>query len=800
MNFKSFILLLINVFLLSVIEDSSCHVYEGSAREASEHIHVQERPCAVCPRGGKCVPKVKCPAHVRPGSLNPSCHLVLGHIGICCFTGQKHSAQLEATQRSGAISIEDIKSSHDVSRQKMVQWIANEKVLERSADTIISSSAPSYGHHLSMVTYDKRVEGLGRGGLLNVFAALELKSRQAVSEDELELGATGHTDGPFCPKPPQCPDTQSRYRSIDGECNNLANPTWGAVNTGFERLLPPDYSDGRYCKDQGQPRGNGQVERIHQIIIAVLSKLSADDPTKWYRRVSVVQRYLIGTYQRSIGMTPFELLFGTKIKDKDDDELKKLIEEEEIQMFKEKRQELREKAKESLLKIQEENIKNYNRKRKEATSYNVGDLVAIKKTQFSQGSKLFPTYLGPYEVLKNKGNDRYVVKKVGNTEGPINTTSSADFMKPWVTSEENYSSGNSSFQFTGDSHGNQFISLTAFHTLWSREHNRVAQALSRLNPHWDEDTVFMETRRILQAEFQHIIYNEWLPLLIGHQMMQLFNLSPSSEYSSSYDPTVNPSITAEFSTAAMRFGHSIVDGRIVIPNTKTGEVYETISIPEVMFQPSRMRLRHFLDRLLIGLTLQPMQSVDPFISEGLTSYMFRGTNPYGLDLASINIQRGKDYGVRSYNSYRRLCGLQPFESFEQFPQSAAKRLASVYESPEDIDLWVGGLLEAPMEEAVIGPTFAHIIADQFYRLKAGDRYFYDNGPDINPGAFTPSQLTEIKKVKLSRLICDNSDGIELVTQPVEAFLRADLPGNELVACNSGRIPFMDLSRFKALKI
>lgn len=140
-------------------------------------------------------------------------------------------------------------------------------------------------------------------------------------------------------------------------------------------------------------------------------------------------------------MTSFELLFGTKIKDKDDDELKKLIEEEEIQMFKEKRQELREKAKESLLKIQEENIKNYNRKRKEATSYKVGDLVAIKKTQFSQGSKLFPKYLGPYEVLKNKGNDRYVVKKVGNTEGPINTTSSADFMKPWVTSEENYSSG-----------------------------------------------------------------------------------------------------------------------------------------------------------------------------------------------------------------------------------------------------------------------------------------------------------------------------------------------------------------------
>ncbi|CAK1594960.1 unnamed protein product [Parnassius mnemosyne] len=73
-----------------------------------------------------------------------------------------------------------------------------------------------------------------------------------------------------------------------------------------------------YTITPGQPRGNGQVEYIHQIIIAVLTKLSADDPTKWYRRVSKVQRCLNGTYRRSIRMTPFELPFGTKIRDKDD--------------------------------------------------------------------------------------------------------------------------------------------------------------------------------------------------------------------------------------------------------------------------------------------------------------------------------------------------------------------------------------------------------------------------------------------------------------------------------------------------
>lgn len=190
-----------------------------------------------------------------------------------------------------------------------------------------------------------------------------------------------------------------------------------------------------YLITTGQPRGNGQVERTHQIIIAALSKLSADDPTKWYRKVSAVQRCINGTYQRAIGVTPFELMFGVKIRDRND-ELVKIIEEENIERMNEKRRELREKAKESINKIQEENIKTYNKKRKEATSYEIGDLVAIKKTQFSQGSKLYPKFLGPYEIIKKSRNDRYGLRKIGRTEGPNYTTSSADFMKPWIVTED----------------------------------------------------------------------------------------------------------------------------------------------------------------------------------------------------------------------------------------------------------------------------------------------------------------------------------------------------------------------------
>ncbi|CAG5059798.1 unnamed protein product [Parnassius apollo] len=172
-----------------------------------------------------------------------------------------------------------------------------------------------------------------------------------------------------------------------------------------------DFQD--YCEQEGithytittgQPRGNGQVKRIHQIIISVVSKLSADDPTKWYKQVSKVQRCLNCTRQRSIGMTPFELLFGTKMKD-ENEEIMKLIEEEEVKNYNEQRNELRLKAKESIQKIQEENVKNYNRKRKKATEYKVGGLVAIKRTQFTQGSKLYPKYLGPYAVTAKKHHE-----------------------------------------------------------------------------------------------------------------------------------------------------------------------------------------------------------------------------------------------------------------------------------------------------------------------------------------------------------------------------------------------------------
>lgn len=128
----------------------------------------------------------------------------------------------------------------------------------------------------------------------------------------------------------------------------------------------------------------------------------------------------------------------------------------------------------------------------------------------------------------------------------------------------NYNKYLNEINIAGDGRANQIISLTALHILFAREHNRVADILTNLNPRWSDEVTFYETQRIVAAELQHIVYNEWLPELIGSETMQRFSLNVhDNEYSNDYDAEINACITSEFSTAAQRFGHSTVDGKFL---------------------------------------------------------------------------------------------------------------------------------------------------------------------------------------------------------------------------------------------
>ena len=189
----------------------------------------------------------------------------------------------------------------------------------------------------------------------------------------------------------------------------------------------------------GIPRGNGQVERINRTLVPLLTKLSAPEPGNWFKFLTIAQKYLNATPSQSTGKTPFQLMFGTHTRLKEDAQLREMIETEWAQMFEEERNNIRIEAKRKITEIQEENLRNFNKKRKKAQKYREGDLVAIRRTQLGPGRKFCNKFLGPYRIIKTMRNNRYVVTKLGDHEGPQETSTAADSMKLWLHDAESKS-------------------------------------------------------------------------------------------------------------------------------------------------------------------------------------------------------------------------------------------------------------------------------------------------------------------------------------------------------------------------
>jgi len=185
------------------------------------------------------------------------------------------------------------------------------------------------------------------------------------------------------------------------------------------------------------------------------------------------------------------------------------------------------------------------------------------------------------------------------------------------------------------------------------------------------------------------------------------------------------------------------------------------------------------------------------VTQEVTNHLFQEPGKkFGLDLAALNMQRGRDHGVPSYNRWREWCGLHPMNTWEDLhgvmANKSVKEYAAVYASPEDMDLWTAGVTEQPLPGSMVGPTFACIIGKQFHNFRYGDRFWYENGGW--PSSFTLEQLNEIRHVKLSRILCDNSDDLENVQ--VYAMVLPDHEINPRIPCKSGVLPRLDLTKWK----
>jgi hypothetical protein len=297
----------------------------------------------------------------------------------------------------------------------------------------------------------------------------------------------------------------------------------------------------------------------------------------------------------------------------------------------------------------------------------------------------------------------------------------------------------------GDVRANEQVALTAMHTLFVREHNRLCREIRIRRPELTGDETYQRARKIVGAMMQVITYREFLPMLLGSDGLESY---------AGYDPDTDPGVSNEFSTAAYRVGHSMLSPEFLRVNMPGRELVST-SLRDAFFNPLLIHKGGGLAPILRGLTVQPAQEVDGKIVDGVRNFLFGEPGSGGFDLASLNIQRGRDHGLADYNRTRRALGLPPAGSFADLTSDPAlqARLLEVLGDVEDMDLWVGGLAEDHVPGAMVGETFHAILVDQFTRLRDGDRFWYRNDPFFLDH---PALLEEVENTLLSDVIRRNT--------------------------------------------
>lgn len=288
---------------------------------------------------------------------------------------------------------------------------------------------------------------------------------------------------------------------------------------------------------------------------------------------------------------------------------------------------------------------------------------------------------------------------------------------------------------TGDRRGNENIELTALQTLFVRNHNQLVAQLQALHPNWGDNKLYQEARMLNIAVYQNIVYNAWIPAVMGANALPPY---------SGYDPSVNATISNEFSTVAFRFGHSLLSADIERQNNDGSDIADVnpngsdISLAEAFFNPNLLNPTSAVDPLtghtssdidpvLKALAGGVSQATDLMATSAVRNQLFGNGGAGGEDLMARDVQRDRDNGIPDYNSLRVALGLPAVTSFAQISSDPKVRKALAMAYPggvNTIDAFEGGLAETHVAGSDVGPLFQKIMVDQFARLRSGDDYYY----------------------------------------------------------------------------
>ncbi|KAK7102407.1 chorion peroxidase-like [Littorina saxatilis] len=326
----------------------------------------------------------------------------------------------------------------------------------------------------------------------------------------------------------------------------------------------------------------------------------------------------------------------------------------------------------------------------------------------------------------------------------------------------------------GDDRVNEQPGLTAIHTVFHLEHNRLVRKLAKVilfrqgrpysakaiedflqtAPAVLQERMYQVVRKLLGGVWQNIVYNEYVPLLVGPELMSRYKLWAGRR--ATFDKEVDASIATEFLTAAFRFGHTLVNDMMLTDKMhKLKDLYST----------SAHNLENY-PNVIKGLVtpINHAEAFDPNVATSLVDHLFENNKAGrpGLDLIALNIQRGRDHGLPSFNELKEFFGLKKFTTWNQFGESG-EALKQLYEHPDDVDAFTGGTCESSVHGGVVGELFAHILAQQFHDLKYGDRFFFET--DSSFFGFNNWELRALKKLCMNKILCENAELEYIQTNP-----------------------------------
>ncbi|MFE1409698.1 peroxidase family protein [Streptomyces sp. NPDC085524] len=296
------------------------------------------------------------------------------------------------------------------------------------------------------------------------------------------------------------------------------------------------------------------------------------------------------------------------------------------------------------------------------------------------------------------------------------------------------------FFLAGDERANTGYGLMSIHTLFVREHNRLAALISAERPTATAEQVYQHARKWVGALIGSITFQEFVPAILGPNAIAPY---------AGYDPHVDPTMGAEFATFGFRFGHSMLSPNLLIVDDDD-HVLQTVPHAQALLNIGIVK-QYGIGPVFKGFASQIMQEVDVSVIEAMRSIRLTGAPP--LDLVAVDVQRARDHGVPDYNRCREAYGLPPRRTFaEVTPDPAVQvKLSAAYGDICRVDPLIGGLAEPHVPGTAFGPLITAVITEQLTRTRAGDRFWFENDP-----AFTPAEVAAIKRTKMSDVIKRNT--------------------------------------------